>query len=478
MNQRTVSRRTFLRLTAMGSATLLAACGGAPPAPPASGAQDQAAGGGTAPTSAPAVVSAALSGEIDYFTYDLGPANASREEAIQAFQQANPGATVKLTVLPYEDLWQKVAAQMAADQPPDVIYGDFSLVRYALQGQLLDLTERLAADDVLSKPELFTTNMTDEVQAKYGTAGVHALIMGTWVPILYYNSELFDAAGVAYPSEDWTWEELREAARQLTKPADEQYGLQFGTIFDNVGWMWWSQRPEDFWATPQIFPQSTAFAGPVGEGVFATYRALGFEDKSAIPIKEAETYEVYAGGFGAGKVAMYTGGDWDAGWSFRDLPFTWGMTLTPKMLKDYRPALNTMLASNVISAKTKNPDLAWAFVRFLTATPEGQTIIGKGAYETPVLREVAGSDAVLKPEWAAPGYDARVKAALIDGPMFTPYPLSLNLWEFPEKHLNATVEKVMSGELTPADAVAYLDNEGRLHFEQQTQELKSMGVGG
>jgi multiple sugar transport system substrate-binding protein len=477
MHKRTLSRRTFLRLTAMGGAGLLAACGGAPQAPaPSAPAQNEQVG--TSATSAPAAAKPALAGEISYFTYDLGPANASREEAITAFQAAHPGATIKLTVLPYEELWQKVGAQMAAGQPPDVIYGDFSLVRAALQGELLDLSERIAADDVLGKPELFTTNLTDEVQAKYGTDGVRALIMGTWVPILYYNRELFDAAGVAYPTDEWTWEDLRGAAQQLTKPDDEQYGLQFGTNFDNVGWMWWSQRPENFWALPQVFPSTTAFDSPAGLGLFEVYRALGFEDKSAIPIKEAETYEVYAGGFGAGKVAMYTGGDWDAGWSFRELPFAWGMTLTPKMLKDYRPALNTMLSTNVISAKSQNPDLAWAFARFLTASPEGQTIIGKGAYETPVLREVASSDAILKPDWAAPGYDARVRAAEIDGPMFTPYPLSLNLWEFPEKHLNPTVEKVMTGELSPQEAVAYLDAEGRAHFAQQAEELKSLGVGG
>jgi ABC-type glycerol-3-phosphate transport system substrate-binding protein len=37
--------------------------------------------------------------------------------------------------------------------------------------------------------------MQDDVQAKYGTSKIVALIMGTWVPILYYNKDLFDAAG-------------------------------------------------------------------------------------------------------------------------------------------------------------------------------------------------------------------------------------------------------------------------------------------
>jgi multiple sugar transport system substrate-binding protein len=470
MQPNAITRREFLRLTAMlGGAAVLGACGSAPTQPVA----ESTAAPAVAPTSAPAAIASALSGEIEYATYDLGPANESRKAAITAFETATPGAKVKLTVLPYEELWQKLAAQMATGQTPDVIYGDFSLLRYALDGKLLDLTERLKSDAVLSQPDAFITNMTDDMQAKYGTQRVHALIMGTWVPILYFNRDIFDAAKEPYPTEDWTWDDLRIAAQRLTKPADKQYGFQFGTTLDNVGWMWWGQQPGDFWATPQIFPEKTQFNSPAGLEVMSLYHTLSAQDKSAVSPEEGKTYDVYAGAFGAGKVAMYTGGDWDAGWSFRELPFKWGMTLTPKMRKDYRPSLNTMLSSNVISASTKNPDLAWAFIRFLTASPEGATVIGQGAYETPVLREVATSKAIMQPEWAVPGYEARVKAAQLPGTMYTPYPLNLNLWEFPSKYLDETILKLRTGEMQPQEAVEYLDKEGNPYFQQQKAEMKT-----
>jgi ABC-type glycerol-3-phosphate transport system substrate-binding protein len=131
-----------------------------------------------------------------------------------------------------------------------------------------------------------------------------------------------------------------------------------------------------------------------------------------------------------------------------------------------------MVACNVISAATKQADLAWAFIRFMSATPEGQTLIGQGTYETPVLKDVAHSDAVLKPEWAVPGYDSRVKAAELPGPMYTPYPLNLNLWEFPGKFIDPTIEKLMTGEMTPEEAVAYLDQEGVPYFQKQKQEMR------
>ena len=477
MDHQKLSRRAFLRwsATTAGLATL-AACGG-PPSPstealPQTETQPTTQPAAAEVTAAPPTGASVLEGEIDYFMYDLGPANASREEVVKAFAAQNPGAKVKLTVLPYGELWEKLAAQMAAGQPPDVIYGDFSLVRYALEGQLLKLDDFFKTDPTLSKAELFTTNMTDDIQAKYGTPNIHALLLGTWVPILFYNRDLFDAAGEAHPTDEWTWADVREAAKRLTKPDAQQYGFQFGTTLDHVGWLWWEQKPADFWATPQIFPEQTTFNSEAGRGVMELFHNLGAVDKTAIPQEESDSYQGYGGGFAAGKVAMYSGGDWDAGWSFRELQFKWGMTMIPMMVKGYRPALNTMIASNAISAATKQPELAWAFMRFMSATPEGQTLIGQGAYETPVLKEVARSDAVLKPDWAVPGYDARVRAAELPGTMYTPYPLNLNLWEFPEKFLDPTILKLRTGEMKPDDAVAYLDKEGIPYFKQQKEGMK------
>jgi multiple sugar transport system substrate-binding protein len=468
MTRQKVTRRDFLKIGAAAGAVTLAGCAAPAAAPQQPTTAPAAPATGAEATTAPAAASAA--GEIEYFTYDLGPANQSREEMRDAFQAANPEATVKVTVLPYGEMFQKIAALMAAGQPPDVMYGDFSLVRNALEGQLLDLTSYIKADPVLSDANQFTTNMQDDVQAKYGTSKIVALIMGTWVPILYYNKDLFDAAGAAYPTDDWTWEYAREAAKLLTKDDRSQFGVQLGTTFDNVGWMWWGQQPADFWATPQAFPETSNFNNETGVNVMKVYHDLTHVDKSAPTPDEASGYSNYAGPFGAGKAAMYSGGDWDAGWSFRELPFKWDMALTPKMRKDYRPALNTMVATNTIASASKNPDIAWNFIRFITATEDGQKLVGKGAYETPVLKGVAESDEVLKPDWAPAGYSARVKAASLPGPMFTPYPLNINLWEFPGKFLDPTVDNVRKGEMTPEQAVEFLDKEGQPYFAQQRKD--------
>jgi multiple sugar transport system substrate-binding protein len=472
MTVKHLSRRNFLRLSALvaGGATLSACAAPAATDEPLKS------------TDAPAVNAPAAenlpaeeeSVEVEYFAYDLGQANASREEMFKAFTGSNPSITVKNTVLPYGENWQKLAALMASGTPPDVIYGDFSLLRHALVGELLDLTNYFMVDPVLSKPEAFTTDMQDSIQAKFGTDKIYNLILGTWVPILYYNRDIFDAAGEAYPDETWTWEKVGLVAKTLTDPAKSQYGFQWSTLFDVVGWRWWEQKADEFWAVPQVYPEKTIFDSDFGVKTLSGFEQMGVIDKSMMPFTEAGAYEVYGAAFGAGKAAMYNGGDWDAGWGFRELPFNWDMTYTPKMLDDYRPALNCMVATSTIAAGTKHPDQAWKLASFISASKEGQSFIGEGAYETPVLKEVANSDAVMKPEWAVDGYNIRVKSAEIPGPMFTPYQLSLNLWEFSEKFLNPAIEKISIGELKIADAVKQLDIDGTAYFAALNEELKTI----
>ena len=36
--------------------------------------------------------------------------------------------------------------------------------------------------------------------------------------MLVYNKEMFDAAGVAYPTDDWTWEDMTEASQKIMTP--------------------------------------------------------------------------------------------------------------------------------------------------------------------------------------------------------------------------------------------------------------------
>ena len=64
------------------------------------------------------------------------------------------------------------------------------------------------------------------------TGDLYAMPYAFVMSVLHYNKDMFDAAGVAYPTDDWTWDELLEAAKALTKDFDgdgkiDQWGLYF-----------------------------------------------------------------------------------------------------------------------------------------------------------------------------------------------------------------------------------------------------------
>ncbi len=96
---------------------------------------------------------------------------------------------------------------------------------YADGGALLDITERLGAD------ESPAANLGDYIPGILQTAQYDGATFGLpWISqpvMLYYNPALFDTAGIAYPDETWTWDTFKEAAGALTDPAAGVYGASF-----------------------------------------------------------------------------------------------------------------------------------------------------------------------------------------------------------------------------------------------------------
>jgi ABC-type glycerol-3-phosphate transport system substrate-binding protein len=53
---------------------------------------------------------------------------------------------------------------------------------------------------------------------------------------LFYNKALFDEAGIPYPTNDWTWEDLRKNAKALTDPTKNQFGIELPVYTTSTSW--------------------------------------------------------------------------------------------------------------------------------------------------------------------------------------------------------------------------------------------------
>ncbi|MFC2085907.1 ABC transporter substrate-binding protein [Bacteroidota bacterium] len=154
---------------------------------------------------------------------------------IQALQRDIPqfasesGVTIKLNPFSGQE---KLYAMIAAGQAPDIFYTNATVRdRLAAEGHLLDIGE-------VSKDDPFLDRLWPQVVKEGISADGGLYSIGNWsfTAGIYYNKDLFDAAGVAYPDTGWTWDDMAGIARALTKDDDgdgkpEQYGLFIASHF-------------------------------------------------------------------------------------------------------------------------------------------------------------------------------------------------------------------------------------------------------
>ncbi|MBP7831037.1 MAG: extracellular solute-binding protein [Kiritimatiellae bacterium] len=98
--------------------------------------------------------------------------------------------------------------------------------------------------------------------------------------VLLYRKDLFDEAGLAYPTKDWTWDDLLHAARRLTRPEEGRYGLAMGRG-KHESWYWvtflWSAGGEVMTYDEGQDEWRIAFDSPAGVEALDFYTRLGAE---------------------------------------------------------------------------------------------------------------------------------------------------------------------------------------------------------
>jgi multiple sugar transport system substrate-binding protein len=213
---RTLRYTTFALLIV--AAMLLAACGGAAtPAPaPAAPAEQPAAPAEqpAAPAEQPAATGAKT--ELVLMGWSSSPAENERLQTIvDQYNAANPNVNVTLSQVPDYDT--KLQVSLAGGSPPDAFYVD--------SFKFFDLQNAGALDngnDKITDPADFVSNLrtafTKDDQFYCPPKDFSTLA-------LEYNTDLFDAAGVAYPTADWTWQDLEDAAAALTNKDAGVYGM-------------------------------------------------------------------------------------------------------------------------------------------------------------------------------------------------------------------------------------------------------------
>jgi multiple sugar transport system substrate-binding protein len=168
------------------------------------------------------------------------------QKAVDAFTAANPNIKVNIENSEWTAYWDKLATMTAGKNAPDVIQMDESYIAaYGGRHALLDLNK--------VKSSLDLSAMDPKV---LDTGKVEGTLVGAPIGIANFsvgvNPQVLKKAGVAMPDDKtWTWDQLAQAAAQVTQKLGSQgvYGFDgFGTGAAELG-AWARQHGEEVWPT-------------------------------------------------------------------------------------------------------------------------------------------------------------------------------------------------------------------------------------
>ncbi len=349
------------------TAIVAGACAGGASQAPATGTP------AAAPTAAPSESAAPV--KLTYFTFSAAPDHLKDlDTIIKAFQAAHPNVTIEVQTASYDEYWTKLQTSIAGGAAPDTFELNYeNFVSYSSAGSLLDLTP-LSQADANFKADVYYPRAYAVFQAdgkQYGLPETFSDVL------LAYNKDLFDKAGVSYPTADWTWGDELAAAEKLTDPSA-------GT--------WGDYQPIQFFEFYKVLAQAggSFFNADKTQATFND--AKGVEAASWIIDKVTKQKVMPANAFGpdedtalfkAGKLAMWHTGIWQFA-GLKDVPFKWDVQVEPgNATKAHHFFANAVVAS----ANTAHPQEAWAWLNFLTSSPDAVKVRLDASWELPAVAD-------------------------------------------------------------------------------------------
>lgn len=364
------SRREFLQssLVALGG-TVLAACAPRLPEEPT-----------PAPPTEPPPPEI---GEITAMYH--GTSEERRVTQLAAFNEKFPNIRVTIEEVP-EDFPTKVFTLAAAGSLPDVIrVWEPHVLEFGRAGQLNDLQPFID-----SQPDFHPEDFYDSFYNFPLIEGSRFGVADDWNGhMAYFNKDLFDAQGLAYPSEDWSWDDLVSISRQISRPGERMWGT--GIFF---GWLHWNYK--QIWQNGgRIYDEEyTECLLDSPEAIEAMQFWSDLADEGEImPGPEGEEPHVI---FEAGNSATLRNGTWQMA-ALDAVGFNWGLLPEPQN-RERRTLLHT--AFHTIPTTTRNTDAAWRYLNFVVS-PEGILINTRAAALIGARRSVNEEQ-----PWAREGVDA------------------------------------------------------------------------
>lgn len=273
------------------------------------------------------------------------------------YMAANPDVKINLRTVQFPDMVNDLARAIATGDAPDITYIDNPEVAlFASRGLLLDLTPHIEASDIVNAEDIYPGPLASITYE----GGIYGLPRGANTIALYYNADMYRAAGLDPDAPPRTWDELYDAAKVLTKPDENIYGLAFSATgteegtFQFLPWVQMAGGDYDNIDTPGALRALKMWKAFIDEGLASPDTLIRGQWNST-------------GTFNAGNAAMSISGPWEVPRMSEEAAFDWRVTVLPVPEEGAARASALGEGDNVILSNTKHPEEAFAFLEFLYA---------------------------------------------------------------------------------------------------------------
>ena len=279
---------------------------------------------------------------------------------------AKTGITAEIQVVDWNNYWTLLSAGAQGGSLPDVFWMHSNeSQRYMSNDMLLDVTDRIAKSALIDP-----ANYPEDIWSLYTyNKKYYAVPKDVDTIALWYNRTLFDQAGVAYPNENWTWEDVYAAAKKITKADGSVYGFAnvnsnnqagwYNLIYSNNGYVLSEDKKKSGMDLPASIEAMKWMEKMINENLMPPQTLMSESSEDVL--------------LQSGKIAMTMQGSWMVA-AFRDHEYTLkkcDVAMLPKNSKTGRRASIYNGLGWAIAKNSQRTDDAWKLVEYF-GSEEGQ----------------------------------------------------------------------------------------------------------
>lgn len=397
-----------------------------------------------------------LSGDVEGWTAMVEAANKILEaENIEI--QIN-----KINGTGWPEYYQKVVSRMAGGNSPDIGRIAESYMPTLIEdGQVVDLTEYIKNDFDMSQYYEKTFENSAYVDGKY-----YGVPSGLNNYLMYYNKDMFDEAGLSYPSADWnnptSFEEIAEMAKALTKETDngKQFGFYTGPYMAEIGMFSTSLGGNNVFDADG----NPSMNDETAKQVYKWFDGMLRDDESMPRPTDTAVMSAFDM-FTNGRLAMIVDGTWWLGSIGAVEGINIGVAAVPGAAGS-SAYTSQFVDSFVIYEGCEHKDEAWKAIKALVSQEGFEALAATGVGGTPIHKNVV--NAVTEKLLGENVDDASKQVAkdALDHTLKVPYNA---YYEEADQKVNNTMDEWLLGKITSDE---YADKVQQILIDYKTQAEK------